>query len=107
MPESYSSTIQKYLEERSSSMALVAIMVGLILFLMWRRTGIPRHLFAKERIARVPWDWLEVFLAVLLLIFVFESAVASASWGKHNLPEELLWRISTGRCCQCDPCCCR
>jgi len=91
VPESYSLTIQKYLEELkllSSSMALIAIVVGLILFLMWRRTGIPRHLVARERIARVPWDWLEVFLAVLLLIFVFESAVASASWGKHKIPEE-------------------
>ncbi len=91
MPESYSSTIQKYLEELkllSSSMALVAIVVGLILFLMWRRTGIPRHLVAKERIVRVPWDWLEVFLAMILMILLFGAVVETAPWGKYKLPAE-------------------
>lgn len=91
MPESYSSTIQKYLEEfklMSSSMALIAIAVGLILFLMWRGTGIPRQLVGKERIVKVPWDWLEVFLSMLLMILVFEAAVASAPWGRQKLASD-------------------
>jgi len=88
VPESFTSIVQKYVEElklMASSMALIAIVVGTILFLMWRRTGIPRQLVGKERIAKVPWDWLEVFLAALLLIYVFEAAVITAPWGKHKL----------------------
>ncbi|MFT3881462.1 MAG: CPBP family intramembrane metalloprotease [Gemmatales bacterium] len=88
MPDSFSSTAQKYLEElklMASSMALIAIVVGCILFLIWRRTGIPRNLVGKEHSIKVPWDWLEVFVAALLMIYVFEAAVITAPWGKQKL----------------------
>lgn len=88
MPDSFTSTVQKYMEEMklmASSMALIGIVVGTILFLMWRRTGIPRQLVGKELIARVPWDWLEVFLAAVLMILVFEAMVVNVPWGKQKL----------------------
>jgi len=91
VPDSFSSTAQKYLEElklMASSMALIAIVMGIILFFLWRKTGIPRHLVGKERSIKVPWDWLEVFLAALLMIYVFEAAIIAAPWGKHKLPNE-------------------
>lgn len=87
MPDSFS----KYLEElklMASSMALIAIVLGIVLFLIWRRTGIPRQLVGKERSIKVPWDWLEVFLAVLILIYVFEAVVIAAPWGRQKLGSE-------------------
>lgn len=91
MPDSFSSTAQKYLEElklMASSMALIAIMMGIVLFLIWRRTGIPQHLVGKERSIKVPWDWLEVFLAALFMIYVFEAAVIAVPWGRQKLGSE-------------------
>ncbi|HQR08832.1 MAG TPA: CPBP family intramembrane metalloprotease [Gemmatales bacterium] len=91
MPDSFSSTAQKYLEElklMASSMALIAIVMGIVLFLIWRRTGIPRQLVGKERSIKVPWDWLEVFLAALIMIYVFEAAVIAAPWGRQKLSSE-------------------
>jgi len=91
VPESFTAAIQNYLEElklMASSMALIAIVVGILLFLIWRRTGIPRQLVGRERIVNVPWDWLEVFLAVLLLVFVFESLKNTVPWANHKLPNE-------------------
>lgn len=89
--ESFTSIAQKYLQDLqllASSIALVAIFCGLILFIMWRKTGIPRQLVGREQAIKVPWDWLEVFLAVLLLIFVYEALVHTVPWARQKLPNE-------------------
>lgn len=91
MSESFSSSAQKYLQELqllASALALVAIFCGVILFFLWRKTGIPRQLVGREQAINVPWDWLEVFLAILLLIFVYELIVKTVPWAKHQLTEE-------------------
>lgn len=85
------STAQQYLDQLqllASSIALLAMVCGLILYILWRRTGIPRQLLGKEHATRVPWDWLEVFLSFLLLIVVYEGVVGTVPWARQKLKPE-------------------
>jgi membrane protease YdiL (CAAX protease family) len=85
------STAQKYLQELqlyASAIALVAAGVGIIVYLMWRKSGLPRQYLGKEQIVKVPWDWLEVFVATVLLYLVMGSLPNSIPWGKHKIPPE-------------------
>lgn len=91
MSESFISTTQRYLQELqllASSMALVAAFTGVVVYLLWRKTGFPQKLMGKEQIVKVPWDWLEVFIAILLLMFILESVASAIPWGKHKLATE-------------------
>ena len=99
MSESFISTTQRYLQELqllASAMALVAAFAGIIVYLLWRKTGIPRQLVGKEQVVKVPWDWLEVFIAILLLMFILESVASSIPWGKHKLPNEAYMGFQVG-----------
>jgi membrane protease YdiL (CAAX protease family) len=83
------STPQQYIDQLqllASAIALLAMVCGVILYVIWRKTGIPRQLVGKERATRVPWDWLEVFLSFLLLVVVYEGVVTSVPWARQKLP---------------------
>lgn len=91
MSESFTTTAQKYISQLqllASSMALLAIVAGIVLFVLWRRSGIPPQLTGRQSLFRVPWDWLEVLLATVLFMSVFEAVVALIPWGKNTLPSE-------------------
>ncbi|HMP18322.1 MAG TPA: hypothetical protein PKD72_14955, partial [Gemmatales bacterium] len=69
-------------------MALIAAFMGVVIYLMWRKTGLPKQYVGKEQIVKVPWDWLEVFIAILIFLFILDSAASSIPWGKHKLKPE-------------------
>ncbi|MBL8822772.1 MAG: CPBP family intramembrane metalloprotease [Planctomycetia bacterium] len=91
MPDSISSQVSKYIDQLQllgSAIALITAMCGIVLFVMWYKTGIPKVLVGKQRAVRVPWDWLEVFLAALLLLFIMDALIITLPWGKHKLQTE-------------------
>jgi membrane protease YdiL (CAAX protease family) len=79
--------LQKILTDlrfEAEAIAVLAAVAGIIVYLLWRPGGIPRHLVGHQRWPEIPWQLVDVMLAFFLYI-TLESLWASTPWSKPQL----------------------
>lgn len=99
MTETITNTAEKYVAQMqllASAIAILAIVCTVLLYLIWRKTGIPRQLTGKQRLTTINWDLFEVFLAALLFFYIIDAMVFLLPWGKHKLPQETFALVELG-----------
>lgn len=69
---------------QAEAMAILAAVAGIVVYLLWRPAGIPRHLVGHQRWPEIPWQFVDVMLAVFL-VMTLEKLWGATPWSKPQL----------------------
>jgi membrane protease YdiL (CAAX protease family) len=58
------------LQFQGEAIAILAAVMGIVVYLMWRPHGIPRHLVGPQRWPEIPWQLADVMFAFFMVVFL-------------------------------------
>jgi membrane protease YdiL (CAAX protease family) len=77
------------LKLHAQALGILAIVLGALLFIVWRPRGVPKQLVGPQRWPEIPWQLTEVLLSVFLVSFLLPALIELAPWSRPTLEPQV------------------